>query len=257
MVDTKGPRGTIVPGRTYKWPFEVTNRGSMPAKDVSLTATPDRSLKVLAAPPKCRWRRTGPLVCKIGLLPQGETRRGVITATVAPRARRGKSLNNPVQVSWQNAPRADRARGQRLMAAFPPVEVWPSTDGTAPQGADGKIPYPLMVTEHGPVTAESVVVRSPIGIPAPDGPCANGILPAKIAGKSTPIKPELGTCGARQDDPAACGCGARHDAPAADRPAADVAPYRPAGDSAYVPDKPAATPDRPAVTIDRPAGAVA
>jgi hypothetical protein len=256
VVDTKGPRGTIVPGRTYKWPFEVTNRGSVPAKDVSLTATPDRSLKVLAAPPKCRWRHTGPLVCKIGLLPQGKTRHGTITATVVPRAR-GRSLSNPVQVSWQSAPKSERARGQRLMAAFPPVDVSPGTEGTVPQDEVGKIPYPLMVTEHGPVTAESVVVRSPIGIPAPDGPCANGILPARIAGKSAPIKPALGPCGAHQDDPAACGCGARHDAPAADRPAGDVAPYRPSGDGAYVPDKPAAAPDRPAVTVDRPAGAAA
>jgi len=272
VVDTKGPRGAIVPGRTYKWPFEVTNKGSMPAKDVALTATPDRSLKVLAAPPKCRWRRTGPLVCKIGLLPQGETKRGTITAAVAPRAHSGKALSNPIQVSWHNAPTPER---RMAMAAFPPVEVSPGADGGggAPQGtdADGRIPYPLMVTEHGPVTAESVVVRSPIGIPAPDGPCANGILPAKIAGKSTPIKPALGTCGAKQDDPAACGCSATHDAPVSDRPAADVAPQRPGGGSAYVPDKTAsvpdnnasvpdktaATPDRPAVTVERPAGTAA
>src|SRR4051794_41452985 len=52
VVDTKGPRGAIVPGKTYKWPFEVTNRGTVPAKDVALTATPDKSLKVLSAPPK-------------------------------------------------------------------------------------------------------------------------------------------------------------------------------------------------------------
>jgi hypothetical protein len=254
VVETKGPRGTIVPGRTYKWPFEVTNKGTVPAKDVSLTATPDRSLKVLAAPPKCRWRRTGPLVCKIGLLPGGETKRGTITATLAPRARSGKSLSNPVQVSWRGSPTPEKR-----LAAFSPVQVWSGTDGavSTPQDADGRIPYPLMVTEHGPVTAESVVVRSPIGIPAPDGPCANGIQPGKIAGKSIPIKPALGACGAKQDDPAACGCSAAHDTPASDRPAAEVAPDRPASDNGSVPDKTAATPGLPAVTIDRPAASAA
>jgi hypothetical protein len=253
VVDTRGPRGAIVPGRTYKWPFEVTNRGTVPAKDVALTATPDRSLKVLAAPPKCRWRKTGPLVCKIGLLPQGETKRGTITATVAPRAHTGKALNNPIQVSWDNAPTPERR-----MSAFPPVEVSPDTDASATAPRDGKIPYPLMVTEHGPVTAESVVVRSPIGLPAPEGPCASGVAPSKIAGKSMPIKPALGPCGAKLDDPTACGCGATHDRPVVDGPAADAVPDGHADINAAIPDRPAAAPcgaaaARPVVIPDRPA----
>ena len=222
VVDTRGPRRGIVPGRTYKWPFEVTNRGSVPAKDVSLTATPDRNLKVLSVSPKCRWRHAGPLVCDIGLLPQGRTRRGVITATVRPRTRAGKALSNPVQVSWQNAPGSEQRR-----AAFPTVEVAPDAAGMAGvdglSGADGRIPYPLTVTEHGPVTAESVVVRSPIGIPAQQGPCANGIVPGMVAGKSAPIKPALGPCGAKQDDPAAaCACAPAHEPPVAERPAVTV-----------------------------------
>jgi hypothetical protein len=239
VVDTHGPRGAIVPGKTYKWPFEVTNRGNVPARDVALTARPDKNLKVLAAPPKCRWKRTGPLVCKIGLVPQGATRRGTITAELAPRAHTGKSLSNPVQVSWHNAPTAP----ERRLAAFPPVDVSPVPDPAAPQGAgaDGKIPYPLMVTEHGPVTAESVVVRSPIGVPAPAGPCA-AAAPVRTEGKSVPA---LGPCAAKQDDPAACGCGAAQDGPAYGRPA----------DDAVVPDGPAAgdVPGRPVVTPDRPA----
>jgi hypothetical protein len=267
VVDTKGPRGTIVPGRKYKWPFEVTNRGTVPAKDVALTAMPDKSLKVLSAPPKCRWRQSGPLVCQIGFLPQGKTRRGTITATVVPRAHNGKALNNPVQVSWRNAP-----TGEKRLAAFPPVEISPGgsaagpgtgTDTGTDTDTDGRVPYPLMVTEHGPVTAESVVVRSPIGAPAPEGPCANGVPSGKIAGKSTPIKPALGPCGAKQDDPAACGCGAAaHERPAADLPPTEnaVIPDRPAKADRPVaanPDVPVTAPcgavvDRPVVVPDRP-----
>jgi LPXTG-motif cell wall-anchored protein len=243
VVDTHGPRGAIVPGKKYKWPYEVTNRGTVPARDVALTARPDKHLKVLAAPPKCHWKRTGPLVCKIGLVPQGATRRGTITAELAPRARSGKALSNPVQVSWHNAPTAPEKR----LAAFPPVNVSPGPDSAAPAapeaaGADGKVPYPLMVTEHGPVTAESVVVRSPIGVPAPAGPCASGAAPVRTEGKAA-----LGSCAARQDDPAACACGAAQDRPASERPAED----------AVVPDRPAAVdaPGRPVVTPERPAGA--
>ena len=246
VVDTRGPRGAIVPGRTYKWPFEVTNRGTVPAKDVAVTARPDKSLKVLAAPPKCRWHKTGPLVCKIGLLPQGETKRGVITATVVPRTRSGKALNNPIQVSWHNAPAPERR-----LSAFPPAEVSPDTGAPATAPRDGKVPYPLMVTEHGPVTAESVVVRSPIGLPAPEGPCASGAAPTKIAGKSMPIKPALGPCGAKLDDPTACACGAAHDRPVANGPAAVAVPDV----GAVIPDGPAAAPcgaARPVVVRDRP-----
>ncbi|HZE31631.1 MAG TPA: hypothetical protein VE198_09375, partial [Actinoallomurus sp.] len=232
VVDTHGPRGAIVPGKKYKWPFEVTNRGSVPARNVSLTARPDKHLKVLAAPPKCHWKRTGPLVCKIGLVPQGATRRGTITAELAPRTHSGKSLSNPVQVSWHNAPTAP----ERRLASFPPVDVSPDPGLATPQGADaaGKVPYPLMVTEHGPVTAESVVVRSPIGVPAPAGPCASGAAPVRTEGKSAPA---LGSCAAKQDDPAACECGAAQDRPASGRPA----------DDAVVPDRPAAVdaPGRP------------
>ena len=236
VVDTRGPRGTIVPGRTYKWPFEVTNKGTVPARDVALTATPDKNLKVLAAPPKCRWRKTGPLVCKIGLLPQGKTRRGIITATVEPRTRAGKALTNPIQVSWHNSPRPERR-----MSAFPPAEVSPDADAAqAAPDATGKIPYPLMVTEHGPVTAESVVVRSPIGLPAAGGPCG-------VGGKSMPVKPALGPCGAKLDDAAACGCAGAHDRPVVTGPAAG---------EAVVPDKPATVtnPDRP---VAAPCGAAA
>lgn len=186
VVDTKGPRGAIVPGKTYNWPFEVTNRGTVPARDVALTTTPDKNLKVLAAPPKCHWRKAGLLVCHIGLLPQGKTRHGVITATVVPPTHTGKArkehvqLRNPVQVSWHNAPTPERR-----LAAFPPVEVSPdgSDTGAAPQTAADELPYPLMVTEHGPGTAESVVVRSPIGAPAADGPCSLGVVPGRTAGE--------------------------------------------------------------------------
>ncbi|MDN3355064.1 hypothetical protein [Actinomadura sp. DC4] len=266
VVDTRGPRGAIVPGRTYKWPFEVTNRGSVPARDVALTATPDKSLKVLAAPPKCRWHKTGPLVCKIGLLPQGKTRRGIITATVVPRTRGGRPLSNPVQVSWRNAPRPERRTG-----AFPPVVVSPGTG--APAAREAKVPYPVMVTEHAPGTAESVVVRSPIGLPAPNGPCAVGVAPSTIAGKSMPIKPALGSCGAEPDDLAACACGVPHGRPVADVPAGYAVPDGPVlapcgavaarpvatppcvhgGGAVDVPDRPVLAPcgavaDRPVVT---------
>ncbi|GLY90674.1 hypothetical protein Airi02_086030 [Actinoallomurus iriomotensis] len=256
VVDTKGPRGAIVPGRTYNWPFEVTNRGTIPARDVALRTTPDKNLKVLAAPPKCRWREAGPLVCHIGLLPQGKTRHGVITATVVPPARTGGKaqrepvrLRNPIQVSWHNAPAPERR-----LAAFPPVDVSPDGSDTGAAATD-KLPYPLMVTEHGPGTAESVVVRSPIGAPAADSPCSLGALPDKAAGKTTAVKPEFGSCAAKQDDPTACGCGAvAQERPSSDLPTENaVIPSRPSTSGVPISAPCGAVASRPYVVTDRPA----
>jgi hypothetical protein len=118
-----------------------------------------------------------------------------------------------------------------------------------------------MVTEHGPVTAESVVVRSPIGVPAPAGPCASGAAPVRTEGKAAPVP---GSCAAKQDDPAACACGAAQDRPADDAvvpdrsPADDalgqpvVTPNRPAAAPEKAAEHSAAVPDRPAVELQRP-----
>ncbi len=182
VVDTKGPQGAILPGRTYKWPYEVTNKGSLPARNVVLAATPDKSLKVLAVPPKCHWQHGSRLFCKIGLLPQGETKRGEITAAVAPKVRTAKSLISPVQVTWRNAPVAETRR----TTAFPP-----GTSGKA--GGTDPVPYPVMQTERGPRSSEAVVVRSSVSPYAPVGPCAL-ILPARVAGKTRALKPAAGTC---------------------------------------------------------------
>ncbi len=183
VVDTKGgPQGAVLPGRTYKWPYEVTNKGSLPAKDVALTATPDRSLKVLAIPPQCNWRRTGRLICRIGLLPQGQTKRGVITASVVPKAVTGRALTSPVQVTWRHAPAA-----ALRTTAFPPARIYPAGKGSIAESAADRVPYPVMQTEHGPVTAEAVVVRSSVA------PCANSVIPARsVAGRTRAIKPDCG-----------------------------------------------------------------
>jgi hypothetical protein len=256
VVDTQGPQGAILPGRTYRWPYEVTNRGSAPARNVALTATPDKHLKVLATPPKCRWRRSGQLICKIGLLPQGETKRGVITATVVPKAPTGRSLANPVQVSWHNSPTPETRR-----TAFPPVEVSPDTALAAKSSIPEtvipgrQVPYEVVMTGHGPVTAEAVVVRSPVTAMTPEGPCGSSMSPAKIpAGKTTPIKPAIGSCEADPATPVAAPCVAVQgkDAAAPDTAAASDKPV--AGSCGAAQEKRAVAQDKPAAA---PCGAVA
>src|SRR4051794_29190071 len=79
-LSPSAPHGGVVPGRTYRWPYSVTNNGTTPARHVTLETAPDRDLKVVATPPKCTWHRRAVLVCRVGLIPRGQTRRGSITA---------------------------------------------------------------------------------------------------------------------------------------------------------------------------------
>lgn len=195
------PHGKIVPGRTYKWPYSVTNHGRNPARNVTLETTPDRDLKVVTTPPRCAWRRASVLVCRVGLIPRGRTRRGSITATVNPRAQVGKSLASPARLSWQSAPVADE---RTTTAAFPPVSVSPVTDlrvtSTAPdQAGPSDAPYRIAVTNDGPVTAESVVVRAAVAPQLSSERCAAG-------GCARPRSDErcaFGSCAPRRAD--ACG----------------------------------------------------
>jgi hypothetical protein len=217
--DASAPHERILPGRTYKWPYSVTNHGRNPARNVTLQTTPDRDLKVVTTPPKCAWRRASVLVCRVGLIPRGQTRRGSFTATVNPRAQVGKSLASPARLSWQSAPAADE---RTTTAAFPPVAVSPATDlrvsSTAPdQVGTSDAPYRISVTNDGPVTAESVVVRTAVAPRRSDerctsGECARPRSDERCASASCAHPNACGTRCARLST-AACGTGCRAEHP--------------------------------------------
>lgn len=189
-VETRAPRGAIVPGRTYRWPYSVTNHGTSPVKNVTFAATPDRDLKVRGAPPRCRWRHTAMIVCQVGLIPRGQTRRGSFTATVNPKAHTGRTLSSPARVYWLRAP---AGAATTRTTAFPPVAVSPATPGKAASGS----PYQVSVTNDGPVTAESVVVRGEV---APDGPCAGSCDNPGVSAVAMPCGSHScgDSCGCRQ-----------------------------------------------------------
>ncbi|GAA4611672.1 hypothetical protein GCM10023195_49590 [Actinoallomurus liliacearum] len=223
ILDTQGPRGAVVPGRTYTWPYSVTNTGAAPVRNVTLTTRPNRDLKIVAMPPKCRWRGGRDLVCQIGVLPARQTRHGALTATVDPKTPTGRTLAGPAKVSW-----AGRPGSTTREMAFPPVTASQPTDlavsgDVLPETVrpGGEVPYEISVTNEGPVTAEAVVVRSsvandPDAWPAANdpgtrpltkdtgtSPCGTTADPARpLAGQNTPRGPADPPCAAPLDRPA-------------------------------------------------------
>ncbi|MFL6051369.1 MAG: hypothetical protein ACJ72W_00395 [Actinoallomurus sp.] len=205
VLDTQGPRGAVIPGRTYTWPYSVTNTGPAPVRHVTLTTKPNQDLKIVAMPPKCRWRDGRDLVCRIGILPAGQTKRGALTAMVDPKTPTGRTLSSPAKVSWEGRPRS----AAREMA-FPPVTASQPTDLAVSGDAlpetvrpGGEVPYEISVTNEGPVTAEAVVVRSSVANDPGDWPCASTVDPARtLAGKNEPVKPAVPPCAAAQDSQA-------------------------------------------------------
>ncbi|GAB3967405.1 hypothetical protein GCM10029978_034630 [Actinoallomurus acanthiterrae] len=204
IFDTQAPQGPVVPGRTYSWPYSVTNTGSAPAKNVTFTTRPNRHLKVVGTPEKCHWRGGRDLICDIGVVPGGGTKRGTLTATVDPDAPNGRPLSSPAKISWQGRP-GSTARE----AAFPPVKASRATDLAVTDSAlpevvqpGSEVPYEISVTNEGPVTAEAVVVRSSVAGDLLGSPCGSPFGPLQtLAGKIAPLKPAVPACGITQDKP--------------------------------------------------------
>jgi hypothetical protein len=180
----------------------VTNTGPAPVRHVTLTTKPNHDLKIVTMPPKCRWRDGRDLVCQIGILPGGQTKRGALTAMVDPKTPTGRTLSSPAKVSWEGRPRS----AAREMA-FPPVTASQPTDLAVSGDAlpetvrpGGDVPYEISVTNEGPVTAEAVVVRSSVANDPGAWPCAATLDPARtLAGKNEPVKPAVPPCATAQD----------------------------------------------------------
>ncbi|MBO2459467.1 DUF11 domain-containing protein [Actinomadura violacea] len=156
QLHTSGPGKTVLPGRTYDWPFAVTAKAPGKAGRAVFRATLPKSLEFVSGRRDCAvsgWT----VECDFGAVRPGETIAGMIRARVARRARPGEELRIPATVTWH---------GKRDAAAFPVARVARTADlvlsksapATARTGAP--ISYELKVRNRGPATAEDVFVRA-------------------------------------------------------------------------------------------------
>jgi Domain of unknown function DUF11 len=155
-LHTSGPGRSVLPGRTYDWPFAVTAKGPGKAGRAVFRATLPKSLEFVSGRRDCSvsgWA----VECDLGAIRPGETVAGMIRAKVARRARPDEALRIPATVAW---------RGRRDAAAFPVARVARTADlvmvKTAPATARSGAPisYELKVRNRGPATAEDVFVRA-------------------------------------------------------------------------------------------------
>jgi hypothetical protein len=185
-LDIDAPNASVLPGKTYDWPFSVTNRGSDKVEHVTLAAPLSKHLDFVAGQDDCSWQRKM-AVCELGAMKHGQTKTGVLTAKVDGDACDGDAIGGSALVSWGSP--SDHGR---IEAAFPKVKVVEAADlsvvGTAPPEVrpGGTVPYEITVFNRGTVTAEHVMVRqvvrtvmesatverAPFTVTEADEPCA-------------------------------------------------------------------------------------
>ncbi|QKG20972.1 hypothetical protein ACTIVE_2610 [Actinomadura verrucosospora] len=169
QLHTSGPGKTVLPGRTYDWPFAVTAKGPGKAGRAVFRATLPKSLEFVSGRRGCAvsgWA----VECDLGSVRSGETIAGMIRARVARRARPGEALRIPATVTW---------RGKRDAAGFPVARVARTADlalsKSAPAAArtGAPISYELKVRNRGPATAKDVFVHAsgPVRLLAGNAAC--------------------------------------------------------------------------------------
>lgn len=156
-LDMGGPEGPLIPGRTYDWPYSITNPGPDRTDGVVFVAPLPYGLEYVSGGKDCSMQ--GPRVlCSIGSLPGGGTYGGVITTRVWEHVRTDTPITGNVTVKWSDG---------TAYGSFPATSVSPASDlvvtstGPGQVQPGGKITYTFTVENRGPSTATGVVVRAP------------------------------------------------------------------------------------------------
>ncbi|MUN36114.1 DUF11 domain-containing protein [Actinomadura litoris] len=170
-----GPGKTVVPGRTYDWPFAVTvqapAKGRARAHRAVLRVTFPKTLKFVSGQSNCTSGKGGKVTCRLGVVKPGRTVPGVLRGKVARHAGAGRTIMPGATVTWGTA------RARRM---FPASRVARTADLVMSKKAPAKaragavIRYVMRVRNLGPSTAENVVVRSRghARLIGPDNACA-------------------------------------------------------------------------------------
>ncbi|WP_026416748.1 DUF11 domain-containing protein [Actinomadura oligospora] len=167
VVQTSGPTGRLMPGRTYSWPFAVTNNGKAKAGSAALKAPLPASLEYVSGSENCSFALTsgagttaapgggGSAVCAIGALKPGQTVVGVLSAKVSMKARPGERVTSTATVSWGSS---------TASKPFPATSVAETADisvvrkGPEATSPGQSIAYVTTVGNAGPAAAQNVVV---------------------------------------------------------------------------------------------------
>ncbi|WP_106402039.1 COG1361 family protein [Actinocorallia populi] len=160
-LDMGGPEGPLVPGRTYEWPYSITNLGSERAEEVFFVAPVPYDLEFVSGQGNCSMQGKD-VVCAVGPLGEGKTHTGTITTKVAESAKPATTVQGKVTVEWS---------GGTTHGSFPAHTVSPTSDlvvtadGPAQLQPGQKITYTFTVENRGPSPATGVTVSAPAASP--------------------------------------------------------------------------------------------
>lgn len=162
-LDLGGPEGPLIPGRTYDWPYSVTNTGTKKAEMVTFVAPVPSGLEYVSGQGNCSMQG-GEMVCLLGTLDKGQTFNGVVTTKVSESAKPDSTVTGTAGVNWT---------GGSATGSFPAKSVSPASDlvisksGPADLRPGQQIVYTLTVENRGPSAATGVTATTP---DAPAGP---------------------------------------------------------------------------------------
>ncbi|WP_433336099.1 hypothetical protein [Spirillospora sp. CA-294931] len=158
VISTGAPKAQVVPGRTYSWPYAVTNKGPVKAGPAVFTASLPKALEFVSGQQNCSYAGGG-MVCHLGPLKPGQTIAGVMTAKVSGTAAPREAITSTGTVTWARS---------RVTRAFPRVDVAETADLGITKKAPSVIrpgeglPYEVTVSNAGPSTATGVVMETTV-----------------------------------------------------------------------------------------------
>jgi Domain of unknown function DUF11 len=201
-LGTAAPSSAIVAGGTYNWPYSVTNAGPVPAKQAVFSAVLSPWLKLVNASQQCRRVSAHQFACTLGTLGNGQTKIGMVTATVATNAPVGTRVASPASVSWHNSPEERTRTGSLpgIVVAGASPAASPSSPAAASPSASPSVPAAVSpsVSPGAPAAASpSVSASVSPSAPAAASPSVSPSAPAAASPSAPPKTRRIaGTCAA-------------------------------------------------------------
>lgn len=168
-VSTSAPSGPILPGRTYSWPYSVTNLGRS-AQSVRFSATMPSNVAFVSGQQNCSLQ-AAKVVCELGTMQPGQTETGFVMGKILTQSAAGQAIAMTAVVTGTvvkmiKVGDAGRVKWGSLTVqkAFPQVvtasvsDLTVTTSAASQVQAGGVVLYKITVRNLGPSVAQNVVV---------------------------------------------------------------------------------------------------
>ncbi|GAB3681715.1 hypothetical protein GCM10027589_51690 [Actinocorallia lasiicapitis] len=166
-INTGGPGAPLMPGKTYTWPYTVTNSGTSPAPAVVFQSPLPAGMQFVSGTGNCVYQAgttpttPGQVICQLGTVNGGQVSTGAITAQVNNNAAPGAPVTSTATINWN---------GGTVTAPFPASQIAQTANLAVNTHAPTTInpgdtyEFTVNVTNSGPAMANNVTVNAPISV---------------------------------------------------------------------------------------------